>query len=216
MNLNVQTNTCSTPKHLLIGLTGGIGSGKSTVANLFVTRGARLIDTDEISHALTRSGGAAIPEIRTTFGSDYVDAKGALDRSKMRELIFAKPAAKKQLESILHPLILKQVKQLASSNTSAPYTLVAIPLLFESPRYHDWLHRTLVVDCPEELQIERTIQRSGLDKILIQAIMNQQISRNQRLALADDIILNNSDLASLSAQVDALHARFLTIAQGTD
>jgi dephospho-CoA kinase len=216
MNLNAQINTGPTQKHLLIGLTGGIGSGKSTVADLFVKHGARLIDTDEISHGLTRSGGAAIPEIRTSFGVDFVDENGALGRSKMRELIFAKPDSKIQLESILHPLILKQVKQLASSDTSAPYTLVAIPLLFESSRYQDWLHRTLVVDCPEELQIERTMQRSGLDKILIQAIMNQQISRIQRLALADDIILNNSDLASLSAQVDALHARFLTIAQGTD
>ncbi len=208
--------TCRTREHLLIGLTGGIGSGKSTVADLFVRHGARLIDTDEISHELTGSGGAAIPEIRTAFGIDSVDKHGALDRSKMRELIFAKPDAKKQLESILHPLILKQVKQLASAVTHAPYTLVAIPLLFESARYRGWLHRTLVVDCPEELQIARTMQRSGLDKALIQSIMNQQISRSERAALADDIILNNSDLAALSAQVDSLHARYLTIAHGTD
>ncbi len=203
-------------KHLLIGLTGGIGSGKSTVATLFVQHGARLIDTDEISHALTRSGGAAIPEIRTTFGNSFVDAQGALDRSKMRELVFAKPDAKKQLESILHPLILNLAKQTASSATSAPYTLIAIPLLFESTRYRDWLHRTLVVDCPEELQIARTMQRSGLDKALIQSIINQQISRSQRTALANDIILNDSDLATLSTQVDALHVRFLTIANGSD
>jgi dephospho-CoA kinase len=216
MNLNVKKPTGSAQKHLLIGLTGGIGSGKSTAAALFVQHGARLIDTDEISHALTRPGGAAIPDIRSTFGVGFIDTQGALDREKMRELVFTKPDAKKQLESILHPLILQQVKQTSFSGTTAPYTLVAIPLLFESSRYHDWLHRIVVVDCPEEIQIERTMQRSGLDKILIQAIINQQISRNQRLALADDIILNNSDLASLSAQVDALHARFLTIAKGTD
>jgi dephospho-CoA kinase len=216
MNLNARKTIDSTQKHLLIGITGGIGSGKSTVADLFVNLGARLIDTDEISHALTRSGGAAIPAISSTFGIDFVNPQGALDRSKMRELIFAKPEAKKQLESILHPLILRQVKHLAASDTRAPYTLVAIPLLFESPRYHDWLHRTLVVDCPEELQIARTQQRSRLDKALIQSIMAQQISRSQRTLLADDIILNDSDLTSLSAQVVALHDRFLKITQGTD
>jgi dephospho-CoA kinase len=216
MNLETVTRSGSTEKHLLIGLTGGIGSGKSTVADLFVQLGVRLIDTDKISHALTGPGGAAIPEIRTTFGIDFVDAHGALDRSKMRELIFTQPDAKKQLESLLHPLILKHVKQLAFAPTSAPYTLIAIPLLFESPRYHDWLHRTLVVDCPEELQIARTMQRSGLDKTLTQSIMNQQISRSQRTSLADDVILNESDLASLSAKVDSLHARYLTIAHRTD
>jgi dephospho-CoA kinase len=134
----------------------------------------------------------------------------------MRELVFTKPDAKKQLESILHPLILQLAKQTSFSDTTAPYTLVAIPLLFESPRYRDWLNRSLVVDCPEELQIARTMQRSGLDKALVQNIIEQQISRNQRTALADDIILNDSDLSALSAQVDLLHARFLKIANGTD
>jgi dephospho-CoA kinase len=216
MNLKADLIIRSTPTHLLIGLTGGIGSGKSTVASLFVQHGARLIDTDEISHELTRPGGAAISEIRTSFGTSFVDAQGALDRHKMRELIFAKPDAKIQLESILHPLILNQAQHVAYSVTTAPYTLIAVPLLFESPRYKSWLHRTLVVDCTEELQIARTMQRSGLDKNLIQSIISQQIARSQRTALADHIILNDSDLASLSVQVDSLHARFLKIANGTD
>jgi len=206
----------TTPGHLLIGLTGGIGSGKSTVATLFQQLGARIIDTDETSRALTQAGGEAIAAIRATFGADFVDTSGALDRNKMRELVFANPAAKKQLEAILHPLILKQVRQSANTSTPAPYTLVVVPLLFESQSYRGWLHRTLTVDCPEETQIARTMQRSGLDRAQIQAIMAQQIARNLRMELADDIIHNDRDLPSLSAQVEMLHSRFLTIAYGSD
>jgi dephospho-CoA kinase len=200
----------------LIGLTGGIGSGKSTVAALFEKLGARIIDTDLLSRELTRAGGEAITAIRDTFGADCIDASGALDRGKMRELVFANPAAKKQLETILHPLIRRQVKQLAESATVAPYTLVVIPLLFETQGYQDWLQRTLAVDCPEEMQIARTMQRSGLGKTLVQTIMSQQIPRSQRLALSDDIIRNDSDLSSLSVQADLLHSQFLKIAAGSD
>lgn len=215
MNNNANKRTRS-QNHLLIGLTGGIGSGKSTVASLFEKLGVRIIDTDEISRNLSNFGGKAIPQIIDTFGTDFIDSAGALNRSKMREYVFANKTAKARLEAILHPLILELAKQVASTPTSAPYTFVVIPLLFESQNYRGWLHRTLVVDCPEDIQLSRTMQRNGLDKALVQSIMAQQISRNQRLALADDVIQNDKDLPSLSAQVGLLHERFLNLADGSD
>jgi dephospho-CoA kinase len=204
------------PAHLLIGLTGGIGSGKSTVATLFEQLGARIIDTDELSRTLTRSGGAAIAAIRETFGTEYIDGSGALDRNKMRALIFTQPAAKQKLEAILHPLIRLASRQLAEAPTRAPYTLVVVPLLFETQGYQGWLHRTLAVDCPEETQLARTMQRSGLARADVQAIIAQQISRAERLALADDIIRNETDLPALSAQVAQLNKKYLTIAAVSD
>ena len=205
-----------TAKHLLIGLTGGIGSGKSTVAALFEQRGARIIDTDEISRNLTSAGGKAIPQILDVFGSGYIDSGGALNRGKMREFVFANISAKIKLEAILHPLILEKAKQFAAAPSKSPYSVVAIPLLFESQSYQGWLHRTLAVDCPEEIQLSRTMRRSGLDKTLVQSIMAQQISRTQRLALADDIIRNDSDLPSLAAQVASLHGQYLNIIIGSN
>lgn len=202
--------------HLLIGLTGGIGSGKSTVASLFEQLGARIIDTDELSRELTRPGGAAIAAIRSTFGADYIDRSGALDRAKMRETVFANLSAKQQLEAILHPAILALAKQRAASTGGAPYSLAVVPLLFESHGYQNWLQRTLVVDCPEELQIERIMLRSGLSRSGVEAIMSQQLARPQRLALADDIIRNETDMTALSAQVARLHQKYLTIAAGSD
>jgi dephospho-CoA kinase len=206
----------TTQNNLLIGLTGGIGSGKSTVASLFEQLGVRIIDTDAISRGLSQANGEAVPAIRDTFGAAFIDETHALDRGKMRKLVFTNPTAKKQLEDILHPLILKQARQLAATVTSAPYTLVVIPLLFEVQDYRGWLQRTLLVDCPEEIQVSRTMQRSGLDKPLAQSIIAQQIARSQRVALADDIIRNDSDLPSLSAQIGLLHSRFLSITTGSD
>lgn len=202
--------------HLMIGLTGGIGCGKSTVATLFEQLGARIIDTDELSRTLTRSGGAAITAIREAFGTEYIDSSGALDRNKMRELIFADQAEKKRLEAILHPLIRQQARQIAEAPTSAPFTLVVIPLLFETQGYQSWLHRTLAVDCPEEIQIARTMQRSGLSRADVQAIISQQISRVQRLQLADDIISNATGLSALATQVERLNKIYLTIAAVSD
>lgn len=198
-------------KHYCHGLTGGIGSGKSTVAQLFADLGARIIDTDLISHQLTQANGAAIPAIQKAFGTEFMDAEGALDRSKMRELVFVDNDAKFRLEAILHPLILSQTRALAASLTEAPYTLVIVPLLFENGRYRDWLHRVIVVDCPENQQITRTVQRSGLTEAAIRAIMRQQLDRARRLQLADEIILNDGNMDTLREQVQELHSRLISL-----
>ena len=200
----------------LVGLTGGIGSGKSTVADMFAALGARIIDTDLISRQLTQAGGAAIPALREAFGTGVIDAQGALDRAAMRELVFSHPEEKKRLESILHPLILTQAKQQAATPTDAPYTLVVVPLLFENSRYSDWLHRVITVDCPEETQIERTMQRSRLDEAAVRAIMAQQLGREARLTLSDEKILNNGSLDDLKKQVVGMHRRLSALATESD
>lgn len=196
----------------LVGLTGGIGSGKSTVADMFATLGARIIDTDLISHQLTQVGGAAIPAICDAFGADVINAQGALDRGKMREMVFANPTEKHRLESILHPLIYSFTKQQAAAHTDAPYTLIVVPLLFESERYSDWLQRVIAVDCPEEAQVARTMQRSKLDEPAVRAIMAQQLGREKRLALADEVIINNGSLGDLEKQVVGMHNRLSDLA----
>jgi dephospho-CoA kinase len=195
-----------------VGLTGGIGCGKSTVADLFAELGTPVIDTDLISHQLTQTGGAAIPQLRSEFGAEFIDASGALDRARMRQRVFSDPQARVRLESILHPLILAQAQSLAASATS-PYVILVIPLLFESAAYQCWLNRTLAVDCPEEAQISRASRRSGLDEAMIRAIMSQQISRAQRLLLADDIIQNNADVLALRPQVERLHRLYLDLSE---
>ena len=200
----------------LVGLTGGIGCGKSTVANMFATLGARIIDTDLISRQLTQSGGEAIPAIRAAFGPHMVDAQGALDRNKMRELVFWNPVERKRLESILHPLILNQAKRQADSATDAPYTLVVVPLLFESGSYGNWLQRVITVDCPEEVQISRTMQRSGLDEPAIRAIMAQQLGRTERTRLASEVIHNDGSLDELKDQVVGMHRRLSVLAAESD
>lgn len=200
----------------LVGLTGGIGSGKSTVATLFATHGVRIIDTDLISHRLTQAGGDAVPALHDAFGAGYIDTRGALDRNRMRELVFGNPAEKKRLEAILHPLILAQVKQQASLPSDAPYTLVVVPLLFESGRYADWLHRIVAVDCTEAQQVSRAMQRGGLSEPAVRAIMAQQLSRSERLGLADEIICNDGSLEDLKRRVFDMHQRLLALAAESD
>lgn len=200
----------------LVGLTGGIGSGKSTVANMFAAHGIRVVDTDLISHQLTQTDGAAIPAIRETFGAQFIDAQGALDRVKMRDLVFNNPAEKNRLEAILHPLIFSQTKQQAASTTDAPYTLVVVPLLYESGRYAGWLHRVVTVDCPEETQIARAVQRSNMNEAAVRAIMAQQITRNERLTLSDDVIVNSGSLDELEKQVAEMHHRLCALASKSD
>ncbi len=195
-----------------VGLTGGIGSGKSTVARLFAEHGVPIIDTDAISHQLTAPGGAAIDALRNEFGSACINPSGALDRAGMRQLVFIDNSAKQRLEKILHPLILEQSRALAEAST-APYVIIVIPLLFESGTYQNWLHRTLVVNCAESTQIKRAVERGGLSEDTVRAIMSHQCTRAQRLQLADDVIQNESGISALKSQVDHLHQAYLELSQ---
>lgn len=195
-----------------IGLTGGIGSGKSTVAELLRVRGAGLVDTDAIAHRLTAPGGAAIDAIRTTFGSEFIGAGGALDRARMRALVFADGGAKRRLEAILHPLIRAQAdEETRAAARGAPYVVVVVPLLVESGNWRQRVERVLVVDCTQAAQIER-VTRRGLTADAVRAIIAQQASCSERLAAADDIVFNEWPLPALAAHADRLHALYLRLA----
>ncbi len=191
-----------------VGLTGGIGSGKSAAAERFAALGATIVDTDLIAHRLTARGGAAIAAIRQAFGECVISADGSLDRGAMRARVFAEPAARQQLEAILHPLIrAESARQCLAA--PGPYVVMAVPLLVESGTYRQRCDRVCVVDCPEALQIERVRTRSGLDETQIRAIMAAQASREERLGAADDVIDNGGTLEALQQQVDRLHLRYL-------
>ena len=196
----------------VIGLTGGIGSGKSTVATLFQELGATIIDSDIISHDLTQSGGIAIEPIRQAFGNVAIDSHGALNRAHMRKLIFSDADAKLCLEAILHPLINaqlgSQVALITQSNSSPPYLLVVVPLLFEIKGFLDLVQHTLVVDCAEATQLSRAMKRSALDEQTVRAILTTQIPRAERLRRADQIIHNDNGLDTLKQQVTQLHQRY--------
>ncbi|HET7776498.1 MAG TPA: dephospho-CoA kinase [Azospira sp.] len=196
---------------LVVGLTGGIGSGKSTVAELFVAKGAALVDTDAIAHELTGPGGLAMAAIAAEFGAEVVDGRGALDRAAMRRQVFADPAARRRLEGILHPLIRSESER-RCREAAAPYVILAVPLLVESGTYRERVQRVLVVDCPESVQIERVMARSQLSRSEAEAILAAQASRAERLAVADDVVDNGGAQAALSAQVEALHQKYLRAA----
>lgn len=200
-------------KRFVVGLTGGIGSGKSTVADLFAARGVVLVDTDVIAHALTGPGGAAMPALRAEFGEAVVAANGALDRAVMRALAFAEGSARRRLEAILHPLIRAESER-QCAQASSPYVILVVPLLVEGGDFRQRIDRLLVVDCPEEVQIARVMQRSGLRRDEVAAIMAAQVSRGQRLAAADDVIVNDGDRQALEDEVADLHARYLGLAAG--
>jgi dephospho-CoA kinase len=194
-----------------VGLTGGIGSGKSTVAGLFASQNAGLVDTDEISRRLTAPAGLAVAEIARKFGPQFVAENGSLDRVRMRNLVFADPLARKDLEAILHPLIREEsTRQIRES--AAPYVVVVVPLLIETGAYRGMIGRILVVDCEPETQIRRVMERSGLSRKDVLSIMASQVSRQQRLREADDIIHNDDDIETLRAQVNPLHLRYLGLA----
>lgn len=193
---------------LCIGLTGGIGCGKSTVAQLFAAHGAAIIDTDAIAHQLTRPDGAAIAPIRAAFGDAYLTADGALDRDRMRQLIFSDAAAKRRLEDILHPLILEQSNAQLLQARQSPYVVIVVPLLLESPAFRQLVRRILVVDCSDENQIARVTGRSRLSRTEVLTIIAQQTPRAVRLASADDLIGNDGDIDALKTQVEALHKRY--------
>ncbi len=193
---------------LCVGLTGGIGCGKSTVAQLFEALGARIIDADVISHQLTQTGGGAIPDILTNFGHNFITPEGAMNRGKMRELIFTDKHAKLKLEAILHPLILTACKEQLTEAGSAPYTILVVPLLLACPDFLALVQRILVIDCSEENQILRVRQRSALDEFQIRAIIAKQVSRKERLARADDIVENDGEIDALRDQISTLHQHY--------
>lgn len=200
---------------LCIGLTGGIGSGKSTVAQLFAELGASIVDTDTIAHQLTHTDGLATPLIATCFGNDYLNTDGALNRSKMRTRIFSDPVAKQALEQILHPLILSEARSQLQACASHSYALLVVPLLFERPLFQPMVQRILVVDCSESLQIQRTMQRSQLSATEAQTIISQQMPRAERVRLADDLIHNTAGLEHLKHEVKYRHQTYVALAKQT-
>lgn len=196
---------------LVVGLTGGIGSGKSTVAELFARRGVPVIDTDRLAHALTASGGKAIRALALAFGAACLTPEGSLDRAAMRRRILADPSAKSRLEDILHPLIRAEAEA-ALLACRSPYALVVVPLLVETGQYDRFIQRVLVVDCPEETQVARAVARGGLTEDEARAFLARQAPRAQRLARADDVVDNGGAPEELPGQVEALHRRYLELA----
>jgi len=195
----------------VVGLTGGIGSGKSAAAREFERLGASIVDTDAIAHQLTAPGGAALAHIKALFGEAFIGPSGAMDREAMRNRVFGDPQAKRALEALLHPMIRAEGQRRIAA-AGGPYVIYVVPLLVESGDYRGRVDRVLVVDAPEALQLERARSRSGLPEREVRAIMAQQLSRAARLAAADDVIDNRGALDALRAQVAALHARYLKMA----
>jgi dephospho-CoA kinase len=193
----------------VVGLTGGIGSGKSAAAEEFARLGATVVDTDAIARELTEAGGAAMPYVERMFGKDFIH-QGAMDRKAMREHVFSDAAARRALEGLLHPMIREESAR-RIGRASGPYVVLVVPLLVESPDYRARVDRVLVIDSPEEAQVARVRARSGLSEKEARAIMSTQSSRKTRLKAADDVIDNSGTLDALQKQVRALHAKYLTM-----
>jgi dephospho-CoA kinase len=196
---------------LVVALTGGIGSGKSTVSQRLAALGVPVIDADVLAREATAPGAAALPEIERAFGPDVLHADGSLDRAALRQVAFADDECRKRLEAILHPLIREQMQTRLAALTG-PYAVLVIPLLFETGQT-DLADRILVVDAPEAVQLERVQRRSGLAPEEIGRIMTSQVSRDERLRGADDIIDNSGDIESLIRQTDKLHQAYLALAR---
>ena len=192
----------------VVGLTGGIGSGKSAAAAEFERLGASVVDTDAIAHELTQAGGPAIPAIERLFGSEALDPHGAMNRKKVRDRVFADPVARKALETLLHPMIREEALRRISA-APGPYVIHIVPLLVESSDYRGRFDRVLVIDTSEEVQIQRARARSGLSEDEVRAIIASQVTRAERLAAADDVIENRGSIDALRTQVSAYHRKYL-------
>ena len=197
---------------LIIGLTGGIGSGKTSATKFFAAEGIAIIDADTIAHELTGAQGDAIPNIKKYFGVDFITKNGKLDRKKMKNRIFSDINSRKKLEEILHPLIQAEIMHRIET-ASSPYIIVVAPLLLETGDYCETVTRILVVDCNEECQISRTVSRDGLSKEDVRTIMATQKPRQERLNQADDVIVNDTDISSLQEKVKLQHNIYLSLLQ---
>ena len=193
----------------IVGLTGGIGSGKSEAAKLFAELGAPVVDVDVISHELTTKDQATLKKIAQVFGKDILSSDGSLNRTSLRQKVFADSEARKKLEAILHPAIYNKATERLQENASAPYQILAIPLLFESDRYLKIINRSLVIDSDTKLQIARASKRDGLLEADIQKIIDVQMPREKRNALADDIILNDGSIEELKEKVKQVHEKYI-------
>ncbi len=203
----------ATPMRYAVGLTGGIGSGKSTVADRFAALGVAIVDADVAAHRLTAPGGAAIDAIRDAFGPSFIAADGALNRAVMRAHVFSRADERQRLEAILHPLI-RAACDAERDAARSPYVMLVIPLLFESGRRAATMQRTLVIACDEAVQIERVMRRSGLTADEVRAIIATQMPAAERIARADDVIDNSGVPEQLDAPVARLHRLYLEAADG--
>ena len=193
----------------VVGLTGGIGAGKSEAARIFSEIGVPVVDVDVISRRLTSSGQSLVAKIANAFGKEYVTADGAMDRAKIRERIFSSDADRRLLESILHPAIHSEALRELESYHYAPYQILAIPLFFESNRYEGIVNRTLLIDCNEDLQVSRVVNRNGFTDKMVRSIIAAQASRSFRRALANDIIDNNGTIEELEQDIHRMHEKFI-------
>jgi dephospho-CoA kinase len=204
------------PAYFSVGLTGGVGSGKSTVAAMLQQLGAGIVEADALAHELTRAGGAAIGALRNRFGAESIAADGALDRAWMRARVFGDSATRRSLEAVLHPMIRGLAQERGSTLAAAgrPYVVFVIPLLVESGEWLDRVKRVLLVDCSEATQIRRASARPSLDEAAARSIITAQASRAERLAIADDVLFNEAPLADLETRVGRLHETYVRLAGG--
>jgi len=193
----------------VVGMTGGIGSGKSEAARLFAELGVPIVDVDAISHELTSSGQITLKKITQTFGQDILNVDGSLNRKALRKKVFADSEARKNLEAILHPVIYDNVIKMLQNNAKSPYQILAIPLLFESDRYLKIINLSLVIDSPPEIQIARASKRDALSEADIQKIIDVQMPRAQRNSLADDIISNEGTIDELREKIKQIHDKYI-------
>lgn len=196
---------------LVVGLTGGIAAGKSTATAFFQERGVPVIDADEVARDVVAAGTPGLAAVAAAFGAQILQANGTLDRRRLREVVFADPAERRRLEAILHPLIQTEIRT-RLQQVRGPYCILAVPLLIESAALRALVHRVLVIDVPEEVQLARLMQRDGMSAEQCHAMLAAQASRARRLEAADDVVDNATDVTALQRQLDSVHARYLELA----